>query len=475
MSLPTISPASEIRVDSTGGLTTVLDDETTRLDLFLDGNPAGLGLLNTRERFDISGQWFYSDQEGPWGANKRQLFSTLPRSEESSPAYGGLMLFPSPHWAFQFLGDAQTTQGVPVSNFASDTRNENMYRGLVRAAYALSFGSIGLEVLNIQSDQAYDAGYINGGIGLTGGSGSQKQVLLKAGFIATFPEAASPGDARWQAGGYFSTQLGSSPKKENINFYYFNSSSFSMDSTFTSTDFRAGCAEMTYEIPLKFKARFSATYTESHFPPGQAGSSPTNFLSNIQSLWISSDQTFLLKGDFRLKEPFSDTENFTVGGGLDASFGHSIYADLPWPVAVANGGLDQDLLSPRLGIGLESEKEYSVGLQFQCQTPLMGSPKTFPPNEAPLKIVNESYRLAAGGEKWLSPVFILRMGLVLENDIYTGGTPNALLTALESGWGLQMAFGRVDFRMTLGQYMDTNDSNNLMGIIRTQLAGTLFL
>jgi len=66
--LPTISPASETRVDSTGGLTTLLDDETDNLSLFLDGNPAGLVLLNTRDRLDVSGELSYLDQEGPWGS-----------------------------------------------------------------------------------------------------------------------------------------------------------------------------------------------------------------------------------------------------------------------------------------------------------------------------------------------------------------------------------------------------------------------
>src|ERR1019366_384530 len=179
---PTISYASENPVEATGGLTTIMTDETNDLSLFLDGNPAGLALLNTRSRFDLSGQWFYSDQEGPWRSNKQQTWTTIPRVSDNTIRYEGLMLFPTPNWAFQVLGDFLSTQGLPV--YLSDTNTLSQYRGLVRAAYALPFGAIGLEFLKIESDNNYDPGLLNAYTGLSSSSSGQNQMLIKTG-IAT--------------------------------------------------------------------------------------------------------------------------------------------------------------------------------------------------------------------------------------------------------------------------------------------------
>ncbi len=97
---------SETRVDSAGGITGALDDETNNGDLFLDGNPAGLVLLKTHDRFDLAGQYTdaYSLPSG-LGSNQ-QVITTFPRlSNVSVIRYEGLMLFPDPHWAVQLGGD----------------------------------------------------------------------------------------------------------------------------------------------------------------------------------------------------------------------------------------------------------------------------------------------------------------------------------------------------------------------------------
>src|ERR1041385_5073514 len=91
--LPTISPASETRVEAAGGLDMVLSDETNDLNLFLDGNPAGLALLNSRSRVDLSGQLSSLNLDGPWGFSRQQNFSSLPRLESPNVRYEGLMFF----------------------------------------------------------------------------------------------------------------------------------------------------------------------------------------------------------------------------------------------------------------------------------------------------------------------------------------------------------------------------------------------
>ncbi len=199
---PTISPASETRVDSTGGLTTLLDDETDNLSLFLDGNPAGLVLLNTRDRFDVSGEWFYSGQEGPWGTNHQRVFTTLPRFTDAPVKYGGWMFFPDPHWAVQVWGDFLVNQGVSVNGFAGDplapsaTQTQSQYQGFIRVSYALPFGAIGLEMLNWENDGHDDPGLWNPYVGLASGADSQNKTLIKTGVLTTFPANLSPESPR---------------------------------------------------------------------------------------------------------------------------------------------------------------------------------------------------------------------------------------------------------------------------------------
>jgi hypothetical protein len=121
--------ASETRVDSAGGLTSVIDDETNNGDLFLDGNPAGLVLLSTHDRFDLAGQWDYSDTQPTGPGSIQQIFSTVPRSSNDTVIkYEGLIVFPDTHWAFQVAGDYLYPQGQVATNYFADTYSTEQYR-----------------------------------------------------------------------------------------------------------------------------------------------------------------------------------------------------------------------------------------------------------------------------------------------------------------------------------------------------------
>jgi hypothetical protein len=50
--------ATETRVDSTGGLSLVMTDESDQIDPFIFGNPAGLALLSPQNRLDYSYEGF---------------------------------------------------------------------------------------------------------------------------------------------------------------------------------------------------------------------------------------------------------------------------------------------------------------------------------------------------------------------------------------------------------------------------------
>lgn len=476
--LPGTGLASENRVDAIGGMATILKDETTGLNLFLDGNPAGLVFLNSRDRLDLSSQWFYQVQEGPWGSHRLQAFSTLPRFGQDSIDYGGLMAFPDPHWAFQVYGNFLATQGIPA--FTSDTLSQNRYRGFLRAAYAFPFAAVGVELLDIRSDEAYDPGLYDPYVGLQSGTNRQNQLLLKAGFITPFPSPASPGAPRWQAGGYYSTQLGSSLAAQVLNLYYANGSAFPVTQNTTVTGNQSLAAEVYYEDPSQAELRFTVLWAQSDndleqiaplqtVPPGTSPlfSTPPKFHS-------ARFQSLTAEGAFRFGVPCTEGENLRFGGNIgttwnDAESFGSVGASQVIPSAAA--------LDACLGVGLESDGDYTLGLQWKSRFTFDGrqAPAAAPAGAPWAGRGFGFHQLAFGGEKWLSPIWAFRMGLALEEDPGGPGSSGTLATSINGGLGLQDVLGRVDFRLSLGQSLDLGDSSNTIGFIGSELSATFFL
>ena len=472
--LPTIGSGSEYRVDSTGGLTTVLDDETDNLDLFLDGNPAGLVLLNTKDRFDLSGEWAYSDQEGPWGSNKQQVFTTIPRYTDNPIKYEGLMLFPDPHWAVQVLGDVFINQGVSVTTFSNDTEATSQYRGLIRAAYAFSFASLGVEILDVETDKAYDPGLYNPFVGLSSGSSGQNQWLVKVGAITTFPERVSPQDSRWQAGAYFQTQLGTSLQNQQLNFFYLNTPPFNVSQVNTTDAYTVWGAELLYELPSVLKIRFSVSLTDLDSDFEQTVPYTSAYFSALEKFHSYQYQAMNTTGAFKWTLPFSETENLKIGGALSDFFYNQDYLR---PNGTAYDNKDRQQIGSSLGIGLDCPKEYTLGLQWKSLSYTSGSNAI---NSSGTQSTLSSsdytyYQLAFGGEKWVSGTWALRLGIIAEEDDYSATSISALTTTLNLGAGLQQIFGRVDFRFFLGQATDMANSSNTTGLIGAQFSAALFL
>ena len=467
---PTRGLASEIRVDSTGGLTTVLLDETDNLDLFLDGNPAGLALLNTRDRFDLASEWAYSDQEGPWGSNKQQILTTVPRYTDTPIKYEGLMLFPAPQWSVQVLSDVFINQGVTV--FSNDTETTSQYRGLIRAAYSLPFGALGLELSDFETDKVYDPGLYNPYVGLSSGSGDLNQLRLKGGFVTTFPAPSSPQEPRWQAGGFFEVFMAPSINNQSLNVFYLNSPAFTDAETTTGDDYINWGAELLYDVPSVLRVRFAVSSTDSDYDFSRQVPSNSAYFASVNEFDSTQFQSMNVTGAFKASIPSSETENFKVGG---QATGYFYNQDNLRANGTVSDNKELQQIATAFGVGVESAKEYTMGLQWKSLSYTNVSDNINSPGTlADLANNNYSYyQLAFGGEKWISPTWALRMGLVAEEDYYSSTT--TWTTTLNLGTGLEQAFGRVDARFWLGQTGDMNNSANLVGLIGAQLATTLFL
>ena len=217
---------SETRVDSTGGMTSILTDETTDLSFFMDGNPAGLLLLDTHDRLDEAFQWGSQNGQPVEPGSYQQTFGSIPRlANDNDIHYSGWMAFPAPGWAFQAGGDFLSQSGqTPADTF--DSLAPSQYRGILRGATNLGPLVLGLEVRNMETDAAYDQGLYSerkvSGIPYTlqTGSSALNQTYLRGGVASAFPENRGPNDAFWQAGGIFEAQVAGGNNAFNASLVY---------------------------------------------------------------------------------------------------------------------------------------------------------------------------------------------------------------------------------------------------------------
>ncbi len=398
--------ASETRVDSAGGLTTVIDDETDNGDLFLDGNPAGLVLLNTPDRFDLALQWSYLNSQPAGPGALQQSFSTDPRlSNTNIIKYQGLMVFPDPHWAFQVAGDFLSLQGQVPSNYFADTFSTSQYRELIRAAYNSGPFAFGLELSNNESDNSYDPGLFTQYVGQSSGANSENKTRVRAGFISTFPENEDKESARWEVGGVFETTIGA----DNTNFqgerFYLGSPAFNLQQTTSVTQYYFFGPEVYYELPGRLLLKFYSFVTNDYTQLSQNASPPTGTFNDLSTFTDSQYQSMNNVGVFRLTLPLSEKENLKLGGSFQA-FLYNI-ASLGTAEGV-NNVENRQQISATLGIGLESPGNYTWGLQFITQSYVHDAQAV-----STNLLTTTDYSLlqaALGGEKWLSPQWALSGG-----------------------------------------------------------------
>ena len=467
---PGIPFASETRVDSAGGITSVLDDETNNGDMFLDGNPAGLVLLKTRDRFDLAGQWTYSNFQPAAQGAIQQSFGTIPRLSNSGVLkYEGLMVFPDPHWAFQVAGDFVNPQGQPAFNY--DTYNTQQYRELVRAAYYAGPFALGLEVSNVEADNNYDPGLFNVYVGQSSGSSNENKTRVRAGIITTFPENLEKDSPRWQVGGVFETQLGSDIISLSTERFYLNSPSFSLQQNTSFTQYYLFGPEVRYKIPGRLILRFSSFVTNDYTQFSQNNSTPISAFPNLSPYISSQYQNMNNVGAFRLTLPLSDTENFKFGGSLTA---YLYNTDLIGPGGNVFNNQNRQQLNGTFGIGLETPGDRTLGLQFLFQS--YNYDVQVVSTGSTMATDYDFYQITLGGEKRLSSQWALRGGLIAEEDIFTQSVNlNSLNASAVMGVGFEDKGIRLDSKFLLGQGVSLDNLSHNVISLGAEIQGTLFL
>ena len=451
-------------------------NETDNTDLFLDGNPAGLLLLDTHDRLDWAGQWAYSNTQPSGFGSTQQTFGTAPRfSNDSVIRYEGLMVFPDPHWAFQLAGDFLYPQGQTAGNYSADTFSTRQYRELIRAAYGAGPFSFGLEVSNVEEDNFYDPGLFSASGGTTiiqsSGSNGENKTHVRTGLVASFPDHPEKDEPRWQVGGIFETQLGSDLTQFEGERDVLGAPPFSLQQDTSLTQYYYFGPELRYEVPGRLILKFYSFITNDYTNFSESASPPNaNFPDD--SPYVSSQfQSMVNFGAFRMTLPAAGSENLKLGGSLTATLTNT---NLLGPLGHVTDNQNRQQINGTLGIGLESPGHSLWGLQFSSQNFTHDnekiSAKTLTSNDYDL------YQIALGGEKWLSTPFALRAGLVVEEDVYNLNTGlNTLTTSLTTGFGLQEKRMKLDTKFILGSGFGLNGSGSRTLLLGAEIQGTFFL
>jgi len=465
---------SETRVDSAGGITGVIDDETTSGDLFLDGNPAGLVLLKTRDRFDLAGQYISASSQPPGVGSFQQTFTTFPRlSNNSVIRYEGLMLFPDPQWAFQVGGDLLASQGNVASNYSADTYGARQYWELLRVAYNAGPFSAGLEISNNEMDNQYDPGFFSATVGQASGSNAENRTRLRAGLITTFPENPAQDEPRWELGGVFETQLGSDVVNFQGERFVLGSAPFALQQNTALSQYVLFGPEVHYEVPGTLILRFYSFVTNDYTTFSQQVTPSTAGYPNLSPFISSQYQSMNNFGSFRLTVPLSDTENLKLGGSLTA-FLYNV--DLLGTAHNVTTDENREQISGGFGIGLESPGHSTWGFQFTTQN------YAYDHQAVSTDVLTATdynlYQGAVGGEKWLSPHVALRGGLIVEEDVYSQSANQTILnTSAVAGLGYEDQGLRLDTKFLIGQEANLNYlvDNTYTLLLDAEIQGTLFL
>lgn len=452
--------ASDTRVESVGGLSLVMTDETVDLNPFIVGNPAGLALLPAQNRLDVAGPWF---QETPAGNAAFQVqaygtlsqlgsnfsSSTLLSATNSNFKYQGLILFPTHQWAFQASGD-WLHAARQIDTAAGFDNSLDRYRGMGRTAYDFGPFSLGTEVDWNQTNKDLPP-FISGN---PDGQGLETILTSTSGLIVNFPLDNAPRPSCLRLGGVFTAQL--SPAQEKDQYLVNNGGSLvNADSIYKSPNFSDWGPDLYLNLSDVFQVAVIGRFGDSDLTVEQDSPNSLIYPDNPTYKAGSSNHSSVF-GIFKTRLPLSgkvkQTLSFNTGGYLLVNNTQSTNYDTTG-ITLQTSALND--LRAGVGFGLESSKDFTVGLQASLDsqsggtTPISGP---FQPNGL------FSYSVSAGGERWLNPHWAFRMGMVFEDD-YNGGSSAVLKPFYVVGPGLRV----VSTTLTAGLgYSDPNWKSDFM-------------
>jgi hypothetical protein len=404
--------ADQVRVDSTGGLDMVLTDETTDVNFYNLGNPAGVALLPAGSRLEVAVPWF-STMDATGNGN----FSTYGISPDfflgfpnigSGYQYQGLLYVPGDDWAFQGDGAFSDSSNQSVVNPTQiDTLGGQEFAQVARQFGPLAFGA---KILMVQ-DSVNDTGYENSIQNTTAG-------LLDTGLIYSIP-LGSDGTAPWlRLGGSF--QFNVLPDQTNFNFSVSKKNPVFVNET-TSASNLYFVPSLLLDIPDSFQGGVELGVNQSSAMSGLSSSNP-NIVPDQTTYQNETDDDLSLNVVYKWKLALSPPEDphpltFNQGASLNiVSFTHNSFN----PVGTITDTSNRTETNFQAGVGLEREKDFTLGFELFWQTDENTQNLA---NVAASDLFNySSIRFTLGGEKWLSNYWALRMGAayVEENNLPIG-------------------------------------------------------
>ncbi len=424
--------ASQVRLDSTGGLTTVLWDETSDITPYTAGNPAGLALLPVGARLGLTSTWFNVNN----GDNSytRNYFGITPSSNPAASSVAGFSnansyLFQgftdvtSGKWAFQEVGSYFTEQ---FSQSPDLQENYSQTVGVSRLAKDFGPLSLGLEYQYSGFNQSY-AGSQSSTINQSG-STLNSGALLNLQLGDTFhPVWLRVGGS--VAFNVVSPQIFGIFAEPNDN----NEHLVETSSTFTANP------GVHFEIPGIFQAallmnvnnfNLTSSYT---FPIGSGlQNQPTYLLQALNGVGFDA----LYKWKIYLTSP-NDPKTLSLNNGIfmgiNSNQSTQYNPDSTVVVSTQNtGGFFT------AGVGLESKDDFMLGLQINSN----GISSNVVQGSGTVNNVSQ-FNFTLGGERWFMENWAARIGLTVENNentvngFYTGAnglTYSGLMTTFGVGY-----------------------------------------
>src|SRR5580658_5708611 len=244
--------ASETRVDSTGGLSLVMDDESVAINPYIYSNPAGLGLLPVQNRFDYTEEWL---RETAASTNEIiHLYGTYNDVGNSKFYYQGLTVWPTDRWAVQADADLFNNDN---GNFTYDLPplTNNRTREYVRTTYNFGPFVLGASLIPVQLNQTFNSYSTNPSslFETTSGTGTYNSLTGTGGLLVCFPGDPGPKQSRLELGGTFGSQLGMNQQKNDFGLEYNSVTPINLTDTYLTTTDITWQPQIFYEIPGSFQ------------------------------------------------------------------------------------------------------------------------------------------------------------------------------------------------------------------------------